>query len=243
MFNVLCCCRWNATELRSCSVALSFCCTVEVLDTTQWGLTFEAPIGSDIGQIYHAFEFSAFFYMAGENNTRVTLQDGTVNVLQAGQSGMVRVKQVDKLTSDKPIQVDLITGDIDSAYESRWYSMRPYEAYSNSYVTPVGDSYGKTKVFVYNPGPAVLTITVQLNNKVYTKLINAKQAAPTDVIPTGSGAWINGTSKFVALSLTDSEDYDSDGHGTSGQYYDWGFPLVPRNELTSQVLIGLGCVR
>ena len=225
-------------------LSLSLLFAVEVLDTTQWGLNYEAPVGMDFGKISPAFELTVLFYMAGNNNTKVTLPGGSSRVLQQGESGLVRVNQADKLVSDKPIQVVLAAGDVNSTYEVRWYSMRPIENYARSYVTPVGDSYGKTKVVIYNPGPAVLTFTLQyLLNGVrtqYSQSVNAKQAAFTIVIPTGSGALIDGTSNFVALSLTDTESKDSSGQTTNGQAYDWGFPLVPRNELTSQVLIGLG---
>lgn len=214
------------------------------MDTTQWGLTYEAPVGVDLGQGYEAFELTLLYYMAGENNTIVTLPNGTSKVLQLGETGFVKVKQSDRIVSNKPIQVDLLTGDIWSGYELRWYSMRPIESYSNSYVSPVGDSFGKTKVVIYNPGPAVLTYTLQfLVNETKTQFsatVNVKQAVFSPVIPTGSGAWVDGTSKFIALSLTDSEYYDGTGVATGGQWFDWGFPLVPRNELTSQVLIGLG---
>lgn len=217
---------------------------MEVLDTTQWGLNYEAPVGVDFGASFSAFEHTVLFYMAAQSNTKVTLPDGTSRVLKQGESGLVKVKQSDKLVSDKPIQVVLAAGDIGSTFEVRWYSMRPIENYQSSYVTPVGDSYGKTKVVIYNPGTVAMTFTLQyLLNGVktqYSQSVNPKQAVFTIVIPTGSGAQIDGTSKFIALSVTDSESKDSSGQVTNGQAYDWGFPLVPRNELTSQVLIGLG---
>jgi hypothetical protein len=214
------------------------------MDVSQWGQEFEAPIGEDIGVSYEAFQLTAFFFMAGEDNTKVTKPDGTIKVLKRGEGAMVRVNQGQKLLSDKPIQVDLLTGDVWSNYEVRWYSLRDNKDYVSSYVSPVGDSYGKTKLVIYNPLNVTLTYTVQyLVNNVktqYAKTLAAKQAALSIVIPTGSGAFIDGSSKFVALSLTDSEFYNGVGYATGGQFYDWGFPLVPRGELTPQVVIGLG---
>jgi hypothetical protein len=32
----------------------------------------------------------------------------------------------------------------------------------------------------------------------------------------------------------------SNGSGTGGERYDWGFPVVPTNQLTPQVVVGLG---
>jgi hypothetical protein len=124
--------------------------------------------------------------------------------------------------------------------------MRPIDTYQNSYASPVGDSYANTAIVVYNPSESqTLTYTVTtLVDKVLknvTRTLNPKQAALTDVIPTGSGALLSGNIRFVALSITDSNDMSAFmTDDSNGSRYDWGFPLIPRNELTSQVLIGLG---
>jgi len=68
------------------------------------------------------------------------------------------------------------------------------------------------------------------------------------VVPTGSGAKIksaNMKDKFLALSLTDTSAKTVENgitHQTAGQWYDWGFPVVPSDRLTSQVLVGWGSV-
>ena len=92
---------------------------VEVLEVKSWGYSFEAPLGMDIGKYFEAFQFSAFFYMAAFDGTSVTLPDGSTQILNRGQSGMVRINQRDRLVSNKLLQVDLITGDVWSYYELR----------------------------------------------------------------------------------------------------------------------------
>lgn len=67
-----------------------------------------------------------------------------------------------------------------------------------------------------------------------------KQATLSPISPTGSGMWINATVPIICLSLTDTEVDVADGQVTGGQFYDWGFPVVPRPDLTSQVLVGWG---
>lgn len=217
---------------------------IEMLDTMVWGLTFEAPVGVDLGRTTRAFEHSIFMIMAGYNNTKVSLPDNTVRVLNIGQSTTFKVNQGHRVKCDKPVQVHLFTGDVNSAYETRWYSMRPIETYSDAYVTPVGDSMGKTKMIVYNPSTNSLKYSFRYldsgKEKIATGTIAGKQAGWTPVVPTGSGALINGTHPFVALTVTDSEDKAGDGYGTGGQMYDWGCPVVPLLELTSEVLLGLG---
>ena len=217
---------------------------IEMLDTMVWGLTFEAPVGVDLGKTVFAFEHSMFMVMAGYNNTKVYLPDNTVRVLNVGQSTTFTVKQGDRIKSDKPVQVHLFTGDINSAYETRWYSMRPVETYADAYVTPVGDSVGKTKMIVYNPSNSSLNYSfrylVSGVEKTATGVIAGKQAGWTLVIPSNSGALITGSHPFVALTVTDSEEKDGEGYGTGGQMFDWGCPVVPLRELTSEVLLGLG---
>jgi hypothetical protein len=113
---------------------------------------------------------------------------------------------------------------------------------SNEYVSPVGDSVGKTKVLLYNPNDQQIDIAIDYLEGGTTKKTVVTAVAPgkavlSHVIPTGSGAWFNSTKKYIALSLTDTEFTTSTGQKTGGQWYDWGFPVMPRNMLTSQVLV------
>lgn len=113
----------------------------------------------------------------------------------------------------------------------------------NQYVSPVGDSVGKTKVLLYNPNPdKAIQVTVDFleggtTKKTTTSVVNSRRGVLSNVIPTGSGAWFNSTDKFMALSLTDTEFTTSTGQKTGSQWYDWGFPVMPRTLLTSQVLV------
>ena len=52
------------------------------------------------------------------------------------------------------------------------------------------------------------------------------------MVPTGTGAALSSSSTFVALSLTDTVN--------GGNWYDWGFPVLPTSKLTTKVLIGWG---
>jgi IgGFc binding protein len=198
--------------------------SVEVIDVGNWGTTFEAPVGRDIGEYFAAFEFARFFFMAACNNTEVTLPNGKVVILNQGESGSYAVNQGDKLSSTEPIQVDFITGDESSYYELRWFSSWPTSTWSNSYVTPVGDTFGKTKLLLYNPNAAtilvdVITLVGGVEVKK-TETIKKGKATLTNVIPTDSGAIVvtTGGESFVALSFTDTEYRTTDGQITSGQW-------------------------
>jgi hypothetical protein len=218
---------------------------IEIVDTAQWGLQYEAPVGIDIGTVFPAFELSVFTIMAAFNNTKVVLADKTTTkILDLGNSYTFNVRKGDRIVADKPIQVHLLTGDVNSVYETRWYAMRPIDTISNSYVNPVGDSWGRTKIIFYNPHNTTLAYNIQyIENgvkKVTTGNLVSKQATWSGVIPVGSGAWIDGNQTFIPLTVTDSEEKDGTNVTTGGTMYDWGCPLVPRNELTPEALIGLG---
>lgn len=44
-----------------------------------------------------------------------------------------------------------------------------------------------------------------------------------------------GKDKFYAVSNTDTT------RKTYGQYWDWGFPLIPSDKLSPQILVAWGC--
>jgi hypothetical protein len=51
---------------------------------------------------------------------------------------------------------------------------------------------------------------------------------------------VESTHNFVALTITDSEEYNSLNVQTWGATYDWGFTAVPTTQLSPEVLVGLG---
>ena len=224
---------------------------IQALDTSQWGTTYEAPVGVDFGKNFYnqTFEWVILIYQAGADFTTVTLPDLTNVTLNMGESGYYVVNQGDQITSDKPIQVILVTGDIDlapkeSKPETRWFGIRSVQQMTNSYITPVGDTIGKSRMLIYNPNSDNIQYTMKyLNNGVlttYTGTVDSKNAVYSPVVPYNSGAMFESTYEFVALSITDTEQYNSKGNQTWAATYDWGFAATPTNLLTPEVVIGLG---
>ncbi|MGK7882951.1 MAG: hypothetical protein AB4060_23045, partial [Crocosphaera sp.] len=242
---------------------------VELFDTDSWGTRFVAPVGEDIpGTAETAgFEYTALYIMAGEDGTVVTLPTGTTQytqdgvditlpsgvttvTLDQGENLFIRVDQGDVVTSSSPVQANLVTGDINSSWETRSYSLAPEEDWSNDYYTPVGDGVeggngndGPTKVWLYNPHNRDITVTFQrLVNGTLTSTaipVAAGSSALSPAIPDNSGGRFFTTASedtFFALTQTDA----SGGTDGSGRTFDWGHPLIPANQLTSQALIGLG---
>ena len=230
---------------------------VEVLSTDDWGTNYEAPVGNDVSYDTSAFEMVKLFIMSAEDNNQVTYQIGAspnrynTVTLNKGKSIAIDVKQSWTVVGSKPLQVDLVTGDIGSNYEMRWYALLPTNAWAMNYMQAVGDSVGKTKVILYNPNPYDIVVsydhfvtttgkrqTTSLKTDYVT--IKSKKNGLTNIIQTGSAAKIYSNDVFLALSWTDTEMTDGNGVTTNGQAYDWGYPVMPYNMLTPQVIIGLG---
>jgi hypothetical protein len=124
--------------------------------------------------------------------------------------------------------------------------------FQSDYYAPVGDSWARTKVLIYNPGPLRAEIrftTADSTGKQtsYVREVAAKQAIWSNLIPDGSGCSIintnkYGAQKFLPISVTDTEKFSgyTNTYSTGGQFFDWGYPVMARDQLTSQVLIGWG---
>jgi IgGFc binding protein len=120
-----------------------------------WGKKYESPVGPGKPKFddeMNPFEISGFSCLAAEDNTNITLPDKRVVTLKMGESIYVNVTQSDQVTSNKPIQVVLLTADEYSTYQTRWFTMRALDDFKSSFVSPVGDSFANTKIVLYNPG-------------------------------------------------------------------------------------------
>ena len=145
-----------------------------------------------------------------------------------------------------------MTGDIGSNYESDFFNLYPNNLLSASYYAVVpgfstsnnGGAAVATAVYLYNPNSSA--VTVYENNTSTCGTSNPPPTAcqysvpakggvrvlmPTTATASGSGANFyssNGTTTFAAYSIVDS----------GNQAYDWGYTLVPQNQLTQQVKVG-----
>ncbi|WP_321418390.1 SdrD B-like domain-containing protein [uncultured Methanomethylovorans sp.] len=231
----------------------------EVFDTDSWGTDFRVPVGEDIPDTtdYQMFEYTGMTIMAGHGGATVNIDADnsgsyeTTKSLTEGESYLVNggVKVGAHISSDNPVQIDLITGDKASNYESRFFRLLPTNLWSSSSYTPVstpatvGSLTCGTTVWIYNPSSSALT--VQYERRTASGLTTSSLSVPANgylkqVLTDGYGAHFYTTgNKFYALSTTDS----TSSTFSNNQAWDWGFTLVPENSLTSQLLIGLGIGR
>jgi len=217
---------------------------VEVYDTEAWGTEYISPVGMTMrnNQMKEAFEISTAFITAKEQTQIIIDGDDTKPYyLGPGKSRCFNVThQGMRFSASAKIQVSMVTGDVNSVYELRWFSLNPLDQWTNDYVTPVGDSVGKTKLVLYNADPINNVIATLQTLNTAKAVVNVSLTIPPEssiyspIIPFNSGGRIFSPvgQNFIAWSYTDTED--------SGNTYDWGFPLVPTNKLTPQVVIGLG---
>jgi hypothetical protein len=231
---------------------------MEVMDTSFWGKDFIAPVGNNTivgNNTFKAssFGFSAFLVMAREANTTVQLRGpATGNVLHTwilneGQSRLITTRISQPLTTDKPVQVAMITGDIDSLYESRWYTLLDKAQWSKQYVTPTGETFGRTKLVLYNANNYAITVSMETRlpsgaTSVVNVAVPKFNVSFSPYIQDNTGAYVYSNDQFMAMSITDSERKSWDNVTTDGQMYNWGFSVQPLDDLTSQVLVAWGYV-
>jgi len=190
-------------------------------------------VGEDIGHVTKAYQFTAMAVMAGEDGTEIMVNGEYKQTLSQGGSAIIRVDQSDVLTSLNPVQVHLITGDIASQYELRWYALAPTSQWSTTAYAPVGDTKGSVKVTLYNPSTNSIQVEcTYTGGDSDTITVPSKGHAITDTIRDHVGAKFESEHTFFAFSSTDTEG--------SGQIFDWGYPLMTEEMLTPQIVVGLG---
>lgn len=175
-----------------------------------------------------------------ERVTRSTPESGRKFTLDAGQT--VRINNLnsnDLISSSKPVQANLITGDERSRYELRWYSLPPVDQFVNDYYTPVtrvSGTNGGTAVYLYNPGSNPITVVDETRDGTLTNHpIGAGEVVLVELnrnndLNSGHRFYTRNNEPFFGLTVTD--------RSRNGDINDWGTPLA--SDLTPRVIVGLG---
>lgn len=216
---------------------------VEMFESAAFGEDFEIPVGEDFNP-NGMFDYVALSVMAMDNLTQVQIDvdgDGSneyVQMLNRGESFHVDggIMTGAKILANNPIQAHVITGDVGSLFENRWYTLYPCELWDNSYYSPVGttNSSDPTDVFLYNPHNSSITVNYNTLGGSGSFSVPARGNYEFNM-PSQSGAhfYTNSGQVFFAISTIDSDAYDNDAH-------DWGFSLTPESYLTVSATIGWG---
>lgn len=238
---------------------------VEVQDTSKFGSEYIIPVGGDgsgnTDAPTGAFDLAFAHVLAAQNGTSVYLNGQLVATLDEGETYVAaEVVEGDRITTYDPAtatdgpgaQVTLITRDNGSQdNEQRWYSLSPVEDWSNDYVTPVGvgvnfdasspsSTQGASRVWLYNDADTAIEVEMQTRNpstgviETTTITVPAGGSVKSDEIPDGSGARFTSDADdpFYAVLQVDARG--------GGARNDWGHPLIPVDQLTSQGLVTFG---
>jgi uncharacterized repeat protein (TIGR01451 family) len=244
--------------------------SVEVFDLYAWGTDYRAPVGTDIPDAtdYQMFSYTALSIMAGMDGATVQIDahgDGTFETtlaLAEGETTFVTdVWAGGRIVSDNPVQVDIFTGDVYSNYESRDSALIPTGTWSSDYYTPVstvssaqGNTGTDTTVWLFNSGTSSITVNYKrwVSGTMTTGTIAVGAGTyAKQVLTDGTGAefYTSNGATFYAFSTTDSNNATTGTQGgqtgqyTGNQAWDWGFSLIPKGRLSTQLLIGLGIGR
>ena len=226
------------------------------LERSLWGTNYIAAVGWGAGSALYTnevFEYTAFYIMAGYDYTYVEVDkdnDGifeTTAYLDEGEVLFVNGGVVvgAKARGSRPFQCHLVTGDIYSTYETRWFTQWPVESWSSEYYAPVGSRddasvgvYYGAIVFFYNPHTNAINVHCVTATSTTIVSVAATNVSTPFTMPQDAGAFFyttNGQSFFA------SEVFDT-AVGLVGQLqdYDWGYSLLPADALTTMGIVGWG---
>jgi len=218
----------------------------EVYDTRKYGTAFKIPVGTNTGST-QLFEYSSLHIIASQDLTTVTvtadpsLPLATVTkTMNLGDSMFVNggVKVGAIVSATKPVQVQQLTGDIGSTYESRTFAIRPTSLWGASYFAPVGTTLASEahNIFLYNPNAATITVSYETMSSSGTVSVPANGNTQF-TMPMNSGGhfYTAGAETFYAVGAN-----DSGAAATANQTHDWGYALLPDNYLTTGIIVPWG---
>lgn len=152
-----------------------FAAADEVYPIDLWGTQFYSPVG-DNASLNGMFDFSGASIMAATGGTLVDIDkngDGTYEttgiLLQQGGTyliddtgtGLYRGGGI-RSNAGHPIQVNLMTANVCTGFESRTYPLIPFDQWSSSYYSPVGTpttNPARPRTTIRRPRSACTTLT------------------------------------------------------------------------------------
>lgn len=213
---------------------------VNVSATRDYGLRFVCPLGEDVVTASGLFTYTGLLVMAKESATEVQIDlDGTGTdeaieiVLNRGESYLVDggILLGATVEASQPVQAHLITGNRDSYYMSRSYTLYPEDQWTGSYTCPISTT-GKSYVFVYNPNAYPLTIHTTSASGTGSFQVDVLSVSSWEM-PERSGARFqsDGNDPFQALIAVNAQLY-------AAHCWEWGASLVPDEALTAETIVG-----
>ncbi len=231
-----------------------------VFDSGTHGTLYRAPVGVGTGTGYGTnsmFSYTAFYVMAEYDFTRLDLDRNNDGVfeetvyLNQGEPWFVHGGVVAGATvrGTQPFQCHLVTGDVGSTYEMRWFELWPDSQWGTDYFTPVGSrTSGGTDypslVYLFNPNATTITVSyaTSTNNGSFTVAPNSVYDVFRMPVDAGARFYTTNGAPFIGVDVFDT----SVGGGTlygfvqHCQTYDWGIGLMPVNMMSTMGVVGWG---
>jgi uncharacterized repeat protein (TIGR01451 family) len=210
----------------------------ELYPTAGWCDEYVIPVGEDLASYRPGFTVTGFNVQAVEDNTLVevfgpdsgplidsrTLGEGEnfaiIHGIQAGT----------RLQASGLVQVQLFTGDPSRTYEARAYTVRCRDEWSDEYLAPRSSD---GDFWLYNDSGSNLSVDVETDAGMQPPItIPANGAARyppvgDPVLTDRSGVLFTSSGDFYGIAALDS-----------AQVQDWGYALLPTDNLTTQALVG-----
>ncbi|MFQ5524817.1 MAG: SdrD B-like domain-containing protein [Thermoanaerobaculia bacterium] len=235
---------------------------VEVFDTSAWGTNYVAPMGENTANA--AFEFVGLSIMAEEDGTLVSVDangDGDfidandlLNVpldmgesLLAGAVGVTDILVGAVVDASADVEIQMLTANEGTTYEGRWYSQLPRVDWSNEYFSPVPSttSGDETRVHLYNPGLAAITVKVfELIAGVPTctdQVVGAGATAEYTLsieTPLSAARFLSDGTDCAAAAVPGGDFFAIGSIDRNATIHDWGFTLIPTSSLTPTAVVG-----
>ncbi len=155
---------------------------VEMVEYGLWGDYYEFPFGETTG-FTGLFEHIVYLVIAGPQGSVINVDaNGDGDFVDANDHYNYVMVEGAKLTVHAPlaggklyvvdgsnVQVTLAYSDTADTYEMRWSALLSRRDWSNDYISPVGTQdkggdAGSTRVWVYNPNAAQITVNYTIGN-------------------------------------------------------------------------------
>ena len=222
---------------------------IGVYDVGSHGLEYRAPVGEGTGvgaNTNEMFSYTALYLMADYDFTRIEIDadnDGVFEetiYLDQGEPYFVNggVRAGATVRGSQPFQCALVTGDIGSNYEMRWFELWPEAQWDSDYFSPVASRGGArpatADVYLFNPNPNAITVTAVSATSTGTLVIAANSVGANYRMPVDGGARFTAAdgSPFIGVNLFDTS-------GTC-QAHDWGIGLMPVRMMSTMGVVGWG---
>ena len=224
---------------------------IGVYDTGTHGTYYRAPVGEGTGSGANTnalFSYTALYIMADYDFTRVDIDadnDGVFEdtvYLDQGEPYVVNggVKAGATVQGSQPFQCQLVTGDIGSTWEMRWFELWPDSQWDSDFFSPAASRTNTTgtlitsHVFLFNPNAETITVTYATATNSGSIVIAPNSVSTPFQMPLNGGARFYSTndSQFLGVDVFDTT--------TECQNHDWGIGLMPVRLMTTAGVVGWG---